>query len=118
MAASASCLIAALSVGPALTAVPAAAQSPRQSALEARLAQLEAAVPLLHGELATLRAPPLAADVPASAKAAPALPPEAERRLATLETAKPADGLKIGNTSFKIGGHVRVNAAGTRYNDG
>lgn len=118
MAASASRLVAALCVATALTAVPAAAQTEREAALEARLAQLEAAVSQLRGELVAARAAPLAAIAPTIAQNASVLPPEAEKRLAALETARPADGFKIGSTTFKIGGYVRVNASATRYNDG
>jgi len=109
-----------------------AASASREAALEARLAQLEAAVSALRGELEAARhavptgappaagsAPPAAGSAPfAVASAAPALPPEAEKRLAALEAAKPGDGFKIGGTTFKLGGYVRVNLAATRYNDG
>jgi hypothetical protein len=115
MAATVKGLIAALSVGTALAGVPAMAQTPREAALEARLAQLEAAVAQLRGDLAAARAVPAAASAPVTATA---LLPETEKRLAALETAKPADGFKVGGTTIKIGGYVRVNAAATRYNDG
>ena len=115
MAVNVSRFIAALCLTTAL-APPAVAQTLRETALEARLAQLEAAVAQLRGELVAARAvPPTLARV--AANAAP-LPPETEKRLAALETAKPADGFRVGNTTIKIGGYVRVNVAATRYNDG
>ncbi len=111
--------IATLCFGVSLAGLPAAAQAqtPREAELEARLQQLEAAVMQLRGELMAARAtPPVASSHPPAATMA--LPPEAEKRLVALETAKPADGFKIGNTSFQIGGHVRINVSATRYNDG
>jgi DcaP outer membrane protein len=84
------------------------------SALEARLAQLEAAVAALRGELVAARSAPAGA---APAAAAPQ-PADTEQRLAALEAAKAADGFKVGGTRFKLSGFVRVNAAATRYNDG
>ncbi len=117
-------LVAMLCLGTALAGLPTAAraQPARQAALEARLQQLEAAVAQLRGELAAAQAPAVVAVSTATAQNAPetatAFPPEAEKRLAALETAKPADGFKIGNTSFKLGGHIRVNASATSYNDG
>ncbi len=112
MAATASRVIAALCLTTALTGAPALAQTPREAALEARLAQLEAAVAQLRGELVAAKA------IPAAIAAAPALAPETEKRLAALETAKPADGFKVGSTTVKLGGYVRINVAATRYNDG
>lgn len=95
-------------------------------ALIARLERLETEVSQLRTELGAARSEQgqtatgfASASILPEATAVPtALPPEAEKRLAALETAKPADGFKIGNTTFKIGGHVRVNAAATRYNQG
>lgn len=121
MAAKAPRFIAALSLGTALAGVPAGAQTPKEAALEARLAQLERAVAQLRGELATARSVPVATTAPTSAPttvSAAALSPEAEKRLVALETAKPADGFKVGVTTLKLGGYVRVNVAATRYNDG
>lgn len=125
MAAKASRYIAALCLTTALTAAlaaPAAAQTPREAALEARLAQLEAAVAQLRGELVTARAAPAATAMaaPMALAAAPvaSLAPETEKRLAALETARPADGFRIGSTTVKLGGFVRANVVATRYNDG
>jgi len=128
MAARMSDFIAALCLGTALAGVPAAAQaqSAREAALDARLQQLEAAVAQLLGELVAARATPAAvgsasAGTAASVtEAAPtvSMPQEAEKRLAALENAKPAEGFKIGNTSFKIGGYIRVNVSATNFNNG
>lgn len=102
------------------------APDPANSALIARLERLEAEVTRLRSELGAARSEQAqaatgfaSASILPQATAVPtALPLETEKRLAALETAKPADGFKIGNTTFKIGGHVRVNAAATRYNQG
>ncbi len=113
-----------LCLSTALAGAPVWAQTPREAALEARLAQLEAAVSALRGELEAARAAPAVAT---SATVQPgavqpvfvqAMSAETEARLVALETAKPADGFKIGGTRFKLGGFVRINAAATRYNDG
>lgn len=95
---------------------PLLAQTPREAALEARLAQLEAAVAQLRGELVSARAAPVAS-APATTAVA-TLPPETEKRLVALETAKPADGFRVGSTTVKIGGFVRANVVATRYGDG
>lgn len=115
MASKASRVIAASLLATALSQ-PVLAQTPREAALEARLAQLETAVAQLRGELLSAKAAPVAAALAATTVAS--LPPETEKRLVALETAKPADGFRVGSTTVKIGGFVRVNAAATRYNDG
>lgn len=139
MARRASAAKVALCIGTALAGVPVLAQTQnqtptaREAALEARLQQLEAAVGHLQAELdksRTVAVPPpavpgaaggwnTAAAIAAAPTASPsAAPADAEKRLAALEKAATADGFRIGNTSFKIGGFVRVNASATRYNDG
>jgi len=108
------------------TSAPSLAQTPREAALEARLQQLEAAVMQLRAALSAARSVPVApvmGPVPTTAASASvqdqiALVPEPEKRPAGTETARSADGFTIGATSFRIGGHVRVNASATRYNDG
>lgn len=108
----------------ALLAQPLLAQTtPREAQLEARMVQLEAALAELKAELAASRQPtPTAATATATAQAADTapVPADTESRLAALEArpVAPQDGFRVGSTSFKIGGFVRVNAAVTRYNDG
>jgi DcaP outer membrane protein len=110
-----------LCLGTALSATPVLSQTPREAALEARLAQLEAAVAALRGELVAARSAPAA--VPAggvsnTVVATAPQPVDTEQRLAALESAKATDGFKMGGTRLKLSGFVRVNAAATRYNDG
>ncbi len=113
MAAKASRFIAALSLGTALAGVPAGAQTLQEAALEARLAQLEGAVAQLRSELAKARSIPAVSATPNAA-----LAPEAEKRLVALETAKPADGFKVGGTTIKLGGFFKATAAFSNYNGG
>jgi hypothetical protein len=103
---------------------PALAQS---SSIEARLEALEAEVNRLKAELAAARAAPTAA-APASAAPAtlaaasppPAASPELETRVAALEatSAKPADGFRMGSSTLKLNGYVKLWAAATHFSGG
>lgn len=100
----------------ALVPQAAMAQTAREAELEARLKQLEDAVGALRAELEATRAEQSVAREQAGKTAEVAT--EAQTRVAKLEQAKPADGFRIGNTTVKLGGFVRVNAIASRYDDG
>lgn len=100
--------MAAMAVGFA-SAPGAVAQSAREAELEARLGQLEAAVAALKGELAVART-----DHQATADMAR----KADTRVAALESKPASEGFKVGATTFKLGGFVKVVGSATRYDDG
>ena len=113
-------LAAALAISPA-----AKAQTAREAELEARLNQLEAAVAALKGELQQSRAEQKASTVQAaqaasSVQVASESAEKTETRVAALEArpTAPADGFKVGSTTFKMGGFVKVVGSATRYDDG
>lgn len=117
--------------------VPAMAQTAREAELEARLKLLEQAVQDLRAELRN-RPPPASTGPVAitqtaagvteagTSTAAPSVvartgPPPAGRRSESSVgalAAAPTDGFRVGNTTVKIGGFVRLNVIGSRYNDG
>lgn len=128
----------------ALPAMPASAQTAREAELEARLKLLEQAVEDLRAELrsrpATAAAVPAATAPPATASqgvvpgtaagastASPAIAAQsgrgapgrrAESSVGALAAAPSTDGFRIGATTVKLGGFVRLNVIGSRYNDG
>lgn len=87
----------------ALVALPVSAfaqSTSREADLEARLRQLEASVATLRSELAAARtAPQTIAPAPAPATA-------------------PADGFKVGNTTFKMGGYIKTVATFSDFSSG
>lgn len=101
----------ALALATTLATSPAMAQTSREAELEARLNQLEAAVTALRGELAQARS-----DQQATAATAQ----KADTRVAALEAKPqaPAEGFKVGSTTFKLGGFVKAVSSATRYDDG
>ncbi|KTF68246.1 DcaP family trimeric outer membrane transporter [Sphingomonas sp. HT-1] len=106
-----------------LSPAAAIAQSSREAALEARLRELEQAVSELRGELRSARAEQVrtaaAAEQSSQAVAAATQASVAtEKRVAALETAPPRDGFRMGGSTVKLSGFVRLNAIATRYNDG
>jgi hypothetical protein len=130
--------------GTALVPGMAQAQTARELELETRLKALEAAVQDLRGELTAARAtsaapiaststnatpmsaPPMTANpmTASSMSAAPASPGRspgatnvAEARPAATKSA-PTDGFRVGNTTVKLGGFVRLNVIASRYSDG
>ncbi|MEG3170905.1 DcaP family trimeric outer membrane transporter [Sphingomonas sp. ZB1N12] len=130
--------------GTALVPGMAQAQTAREIELETRLKALEAAVQDLRGELTAARAtsaapiaststnaapmsaPPMTANpmTASSMSAAPASPGRspgatnvAEARPAATKSA-PTDGFRVGNTTVKLGGFVRLNVIASRYSDG
>ncbi|GLT01401.1 hypothetical protein GCM10007897_27950 [Sphingobium jiangsuense] len=106
----------------ALCPLPVHAQTGSQAELEARLRLLEQAVADLKAELATARAEQaqgqtqVQQQVATQAQQAQAV----ETRVAAVEArpAPPAEGFKVGSTTFKLGGFVKVVASATRYSDG
>lgn len=109
--------VAALAVGLGMS--PAAfAQTARETELEARLNQLEAAVNALKGELAQARSDQQSTTAEAVITAESAK--KTETRIAALEArpTPPAEGFKVGNTTFKMGGFVKAVMSTTRYDDG
>lgn len=97
---------------------PQTSQGAREAELDARLAQLEAAVSDLRQELQAAKAQQTA--VATQAAAATETATKASTQVAALEKrpSAPLDGFNVGATRFKLGGFVRVNAATTRYSDG
>jgi len=129
--------------GAALVPGTAQAQTAREIELETRLKALEA-VQDLRGELTAARAtsaapiaststnaapmsaPPMTSNpmTASSMSAAPASPGRspgatnvAEARPAATKSA-PTDGFRVGNTTVKLGGFVRLNVIASRYSDG
>ena len=117
-----------------LVPTAAQAQTAREIELETRLKALEAAVQDLRGELnaarATAAAPiaptpmntnPMTASSMSAASASPGRSPGAtnvaQARPVAANSA-PTDGFRVGNTTVKLGGFVRLNVIASRYNDG
>lgn len=97
------------------------AQSPREQALEERLARLEAEMTALRADLSAAR--DAQTQTAAAATQAATRSEEAVTRLAALESqptapAAPAEGFRVGGTTFKLGGFVKAVASATRYDDG
>ncbi|WP_334004394.1 hypothetical protein [Sphingomonas aerolata] len=115
-----------------LTPGAAFGQTAREAELEARLKALEAAVQDLRGELTAARATAAAAPtvppqtaVAASQVTAPAASPGGSPGATNVAQAKPVatnsaptDGFRMGNTTVKLGGFVRLNAIASRYSGG
>lgn len=87
-------------------------------ALEERLARLEAEMTTLRADLNAARS--TQAQTAAAANDAATRSQEAVTRLAALESkpAAPAEGFRVGNTTFKLGGFVKAVASATRFDDG
>ncbi|WP_448580533.1 DcaP family trimeric outer membrane transporter [Thermaurantiacus sp.] len=103
-------------------AQPALAQP---ASIEARLEALEAEVNRLKAELAAARAAPVATPPQEASARATAAPPAAgqaamETRVAALEAkaARPADGFRMGSTTLKLNGYVKLWAAATHFSGG
>tara|TARA_R110000868_G_scaffold25761_3_gene100116 strand:+ start:4726 stop:6144 length:1419 start_codon:yes stop_codon:yes gene_type:complete len=106
-----SAIAAALSIGPG-----ALAQTDREAALEARLSQLEGALAALKGELAQARS-----DQQFTAQQAATsvdIAQKADSRVTAMAEKPAADGFRVGATTFKLGGFVKVIGSTTRYDDG
>ncbi|MEG8054466.1 hypothetical protein QP185_16805 [Sphingomonas aerolata] len=119
-----------------LTPGAAFGQTAREAELEARLKALEAAVQDLRGELTAARATAAAAPtvspqtaVAASQVTAPAASPggspggspgatNVAQAKPVATNSAPTDGFRMGNTTVKLGGFVRLNAIASRYSGG
>lgn len=94
----------------AIVSAPGAmAQTAREAELEARLNQLEAAVSALRSELTQARS---------EQQTSTQIAQKADSRVAALEAKPASDGFKVGATTFKLGGFVKVVGSATRYDDG
>lgn len=105
--------------GSALVAPQAAfGQTTREQALEERLLKLEAEMAALRADLGAARNEQ--AQTAAAASQAAARNEDTATRLATLESRPqaPAEGFRVGNTTFKLGGFVKAVASATRFDDG
>jgi len=94
------------------------AQTSREAALEERLARLETEMQALRADLSAARN--AQAETAAAATEAASRSEEAVTRLAALEAkpTAPAEGFRVGGTTFKLGGFVKAVASATRYDDG
>lgn len=94
------------------------AQTAREAALEERLARLETEMQALRADLSAARN--AQAETAAAATEAASRSEEAVTRLAALEAkpTAPAEGFRVGGTTFKLGGFVKAVASATRYDDG
>lgn len=117
-----------------LVPTAAQAQTAREVELETRLKALEAAVQDLRGELTAARATAAAPIAPTtmSATSTSATPmsvasesPGRSPGATNVAQAKPVaansaptDGFRVGNTTVKLGGFVRLNVIASRYSDG
>lgn len=109
--------------GPASSPASAApaARSAREAELEARLQQLEASVSALRGELEQSRreqatmASTSRSTIPVDTDAQ-----DTQARLAALEArpTPPAEGFRVGSSTVRIGGFVKVVGSASRYDDG
>ena len=94
------------------------AQTAREAALEERLARLEAEMQTLRADLVAART--VQAETAAAASQAANASEQAVTRVAALEAkpTAPAEGFRVGSTTFKLGGFVKAVASATRYDDG
>ncbi|WP_310886129.1 DcaP family trimeric outer membrane transporter [Sphingomonas sp. PP-F2F-G114-C0414] len=124
----------ALLAGTALVPGIAQAQTAREVELETRLKALEAAVQDLRGELTAARATAAAPIAPTTMSAtststtpmsvasespgrSPGATNVAQAKPVAANSA-PTDGFRVGNTTVKLGGFVRLNVIASRYSDG
>lgn len=96
-----------------------------QPSLSARLDRLEAEMASLRAELAAAKAGQ--AEAIATAQAAQAASQASTAQLAAMQAqaqpvsaapAKPADGMRSGAATIRIGGYIKLLAASTRYSEG
>lgn len=94
------------------------AQTAREQALEERLMKLEAEMAALRADLGAARSQQAQTDV--AAAEANAISAQTATKVAALEAKPqaPAEGFRIGTTSFKMGGFVKSVVSATRYDDG
>lgn len=122
-------MAAALLAASALAPPALAAQTPREAELEARLARLEAEVAEMRSALASAKqeqaatseaakAAAAATAAQASAVAASTRGDQASAKVAALEARPPAEGIRAGNTTIKIGGIIKLVASNSHFGDG
>jgi len=100
------------------TPVSAWAQAGKQDELLERLQKLEAEVTALRSELSQARSEQ--ASTAAAVQATATRSTETAEKVASLETRPqaPAEGFRVGATTFKLGGFVKVVASASRFDDG
>lgn len=100
--------------------VPAAAmaQTPREAELEARLLKLETEMSQLRADLQAARTEQ--AESRSVAVAAAERSEATATKVAAIEAkpTAPAEGFRVGGTTFRMGGFVKVVGSATRYDDG
>lgn len=102
----------------------AAAPTKREAELEARLLRLEAQMDALKSDLAQAKAGKTAAETAQAAQAvqvaqaAQATADATAAKVAALEARPQPDGFKVGATTFKMGGFVKVVGSVTRFSGG
>lgn len=106
-----SALAAGLSISPG-----AIAQTAREAALEQRLSQLETALVTLRSELAQARADQQ--ETAQKAATSVEIAQKADSRVTAMAEKPSPDGFRVGATTFKLGGFVKVVGSATRYGDG
>lgn len=94
------------------------AQTAREQALEERLMKLEAEIAALRADLGAARSQQAQTEV--AAAQATAVSAQTATKVAALEAKPqaPAEGFRVGSTTFKMGGFVKSVASATRYDDG
>ena len=90
----------------------------REQALEERLLKLEAEMTALRADLGAARSQQV--ETAAAASQAAERSEQTATKLATLEAkpVAPAEGFRVGGTTFKLGGFVKAVASSTRFDDG
>ncbi|GAA4760778.1 DcaP family trimeric outer membrane transporter [Stakelama sediminis] len=95
------------------------AQSAREAELEQRLERLEAQMQQLRADLAAARQQQAQTD--ATAQAAVTKSDDTATKVAAIEaqpTQPQGDGFRVGDTTFKVGGFIRVVASNSHFGDG
>lgn len=90
----------------------------REQVLEERLLRLEAEMAALRADLGAARSQQ--AETAAAATQAAARSEETATKLAALESKPqaPAEGFRVGGTTFRLGGFVKAVVSSTRFDDG
>ncbi len=99
----------------------AAAPTSHEAELEARLLRLETEMIALKADLAQAKAAPATVDsvqVMQVAQAAQATADAATAKVAALEAKPQPDGFKVGSTTVKLGGWIKLVATNSRFSDG
>lgn len=102
-------------------AVHAAAPTKREAELEARLLRLESEMAALKGDMAQAKSATFTNDGVGAAELAKAVEAKADAtaaKVAALEAKTQPDGFRVGATTFKMGGFVKVVGSVTRFSSG